>query len=101
MSEMKEKNYDLEWVYDEKIAPLMAQIIEVCKEHKLPMFATFQYRSDIEGVDDGEDRFCTTNRLFDAERPVNEGVLQLLPTLMRRRRSMVAMTITTTAKENL
>ena len=40
-----------EKIYDEKIAPLMTQIIEICKEHKLPMFATFQY--------DKYD-FCTT-----------------------------------------
>lgn len=48
--------YDLEAVYDEKIFPLMAQIIAICKEHKLPMTATVQY-----GGRDMQDRdFCTT-----------------------------------------
>lgn len=40
-----------ERVYDEKIAPLMAQIIEICKLEKIPMFADFQY-SNLD--------FCTT-----------------------------------------
>lgn len=40
-----------ERVYDEQIAPLMDQIIAICKEHKLPVFAAFQY------VEDG---MCTT-----------------------------------------
>lgn len=34
---------DKEAIYDEKISPLMAQIIEICQEHKIPMFAEFQY----------------------------------------------------------
>lgn len=39
------KSYDLENLYDEQINPLMAKIIGICKEHKLPMFATFQFRA--------------------------------------------------------
>jgi hypothetical protein len=31
-----------EQVYDEQIAPLMKQIIEICKREKMPMFADFQ-----------------------------------------------------------
>lgn len=42
----------LEPIYDEKIAPLMTEIIAICMEHKLPMFATFQI---------GEKDFCTTS----------------------------------------
>jgi len=34
---------DLEKVYDEEIAPLMEKIIAICKEHKLPVFATFEF----------------------------------------------------------
>lgn len=57
---MSDKSFDLESVYDEQIAPLMTQIIAVCKEHHLPMFATFLYRSD------GDDcEYCTTNLPFD------------------------------------
>lgn len=49
-------SYDEEKAYDERIAPLMAQIIEVCKERRIPMVATFQY-ADAEG--DGP-AYCTT-----------------------------------------
>ncbi|KWI50698.1 hypothetical protein WT72_24320 [Burkholderia pseudomultivorans] len=30
-----------EQIYDEQISPLMAQIIAVCKEHKIPVVASF------------------------------------------------------------
>ena len=40
-----------EKVYDEQIAPLMAQIIEICKREEIPMFADFQY-ADLD--------YCTT-----------------------------------------
>lgn len=35
--------WDKESIYDEQIAPLMAQIIVVCKEHRIPLVAQFQY----------------------------------------------------------
>lgn len=41
-----------EKVYDEKISPLMKQIIAICKEHKIPMIATFIYEND-ENSDEG------------------------------------------------
>lgn len=34
---------DNEAVYDERIAPLVAKIIDVCVMHGIPMFATFEY----------------------------------------------------------
>jgi len=43
---------DNEDVYDEKIAPLMKQVIAICKEAGIPMFASFLYAPD---------GFCTTN----------------------------------------
>ncbi|EJQ59764.1 hypothetical protein BW899_24220 [Bacillus mycoides] len=33
--------YDKEEVYDEEIAPLMQQILEICKREELPMVAQF------------------------------------------------------------
>lgn len=30
-----------EQIYDEQISPLMTQIIKVCKEHKIPIVASF------------------------------------------------------------
>lgn len=44
-----------ESVYDEKIAPLMNQIISICREHKMPMVACFQFAPD--------GAFCTTSLL--------------------------------------
>jgi len=43
-------------VYDEQISPLMTQVIAICKEHKIPLVAQFNYASE------GEEgpRFCTT-----------------------------------------
>lgn len=46
-----------EAVYDEKISPLMTQIIAICKEHDIPMVASFQYNDD---RPDGEPQRCTT-----------------------------------------
>ena len=43
---MNEPAFDLEALYDEKIAPLMTQIISICKDSGLPMMASFNYRSD-------------------------------------------------------
>ncbi len=48
--------YDKEDIYDAEIAPLMTQIIEICKRHEIPMLASFTYRS----CPDGQD-YCTTH----------------------------------------
>lgn len=57
---MTQPVFDKEKIYDEKISPLMAQIIAACKEHGIPMLATFCYRSgDFE--EDGTISFCTTS----------------------------------------
>lgn len=38
---------DNESVYDEQISPLMDQIIAICKQHNMPMLATFEYAADM------------------------------------------------------
>ena len=38
--------YDSEAVYDEQIAPLMAQIALICRQHGIPMIASFAYAND-------------------------------------------------------
>lgn len=43
--------------YDSLINPLMAQIIAICKEHEIPMLASFAL--------DEEDLHCTTALLQD------------------------------------
>jgi hypothetical protein len=35
-----------EAIYDAQISPLMAQIIAICKEHKIPMLADFDLNSE-------------------------------------------------------
>jgi hypothetical protein len=41
--------FDLEDVYDAEVSPLMAQIIEICKKHRIPMVASFIFGHDDEG----------------------------------------------------
>ena len=53
---METKAYDLEKVYDEKISPLIAEIIAICKENNLPAAMCFQYKSDNEN----EYEFCNS-----------------------------------------
>jgi len=49
---------DNEKVYDEQINPLMTKIIAICKKHKIPMLATFEYAPQ---------QMCTTRIPFDGE----------------------------------
>lgn len=77
-------SFDLENVYDEQIAPLMTQIIEICKHHKLPMFATFLYANDVENDDAGN---CTTFLLFE-ERPIPSKMMDLRKFLATARPAM-------------
>ena len=52
-----EPRTDKERIYDEKISPLMTQIITLCKEHKINMAATFSLGMDPE---EGETLFCSS-----------------------------------------
>lgn len=64
MSDATTETWDEEAAYDERIAPLMSQIIAICKERRIPMFASFAYAaSPEEGV-----AHCTTNLPFDGRR---------------------------------
>jgi hypothetical protein len=45
-----------EQTYDERISPLMTQIIALCKEAKINMAATFA----LDHGEDGEPLYCTT-----------------------------------------
>jgi hypothetical protein len=61
--------YNHEDIYDNEISPLMQKIIAICKEHKIPVIASFAYENDEEnGVGS-----CTTNIFFDDRKP--EGFL--------------------------
>jgi len=37
--------FNKEDVYDNEISPLMTKIIDICKEHKIPMLASFTYEN--------------------------------------------------------
>lgn len=51
-----------EEVYDSQINPLMAQIITICREHKIPMLATFT-------LDVDEGLHCTSALLHEEWKP--------------------------------
>ena len=48
---------DKEAVYDEKVSPLVSQIIEICKQEKIPFIMSFALREESEEVGD---LYCTT-----------------------------------------
>jgi hypothetical protein len=50
--------YNKEAIYDEKISPLMAEIIKICKESNIQMVATYFIKEDAENEDG--DLYCTT-----------------------------------------
>lgn len=53
--------YDKEAIYDERIAPLMKQIIEICKEEELPMVAQFYLKQQHPDADEENGAmYCTT-----------------------------------------
>jgi len=60
--EKKKQLEDNEAFYDEKIAPLMAQIIALCAERDIPHVCCFQLQGkDVE--DDGGPLLCSTLRV--------------------------------------
>jgi hypothetical protein len=53
--------YDKEAVYDEQIAPLMKQIIEICKKEKLYFVSQFYLKQEREDADcDNQAMYCST-----------------------------------------
>ncbi len=55
--------FNHEPIYDEKIAPLMAQIIAICKERNIPFLATFQLTDQAyeqEEDNGGNPLYCTS-----------------------------------------
>jgi hypothetical protein len=70
-------NFDKESVYDEQLAPLMTQILEICEANEIPMIADFFLKRD----EEQGDLHCTsalahyphtpakTKKLVDEARP--------------------------------
>lgn len=81
-------DFNVEAVYDEKISPLMRQIIAIAKEHGIPMFATFVYEQDTDGNGTGH---CTTLINDIPDRHVEK--LQECSRVIQRRADFMAFTI--------
>lgn len=53
--------YDKEAVYDEKIAPLMKQIIEICKSEQLPFVMQFYLKQERDDAEhENQAMYCTS-----------------------------------------
>lgn len=77
-----------EEIYDEKISPLMTQIIEICKEHKIATVASFAI-----GHEGDEYLMCTTALITDEFQPSVEQRKAL--TILRGHSEIPSLNITT------
>ena len=75
------KNFDVEQIYDDQIAPLMTQIIAVCNEHSIPMGATFCFRNSEE---EGEE-YCSTFNDHDKQRGKSKNMDELWQAIKPKR----------------
>lgn len=87
---------DKETIYDEQIEPLMAEIIRICKEHKIAMLADFALGAD----EDGDDLFCSTQILTDDCEPPAK-YWAAAKHLRPKAASVVAITCTAGGKEGM
>ncbi|GBF73151.1 hypothetical protein PA598K_01436 [Paenibacillus sp. 598K] len=58
--------YDKESIYDEQIAPLMKQIIEICKREELPMVSQFYLKQQHPDADVENDPMYSTTMIIPA-----------------------------------
>ena len=88
---MSEK-HPKEAAYDDLVSPLMAQIIALCKEHKINMAATFALGPAADS-ENGDPLYCTTVLDVDKSEPKEiERILQCRR-VMYPRASFMAFTI--------
>lgn len=84
---MSIENFDLENIYDEMISPLMSQIVEICKENKMPMVASFAFRkTDEDGLGT-----CTTVLNANENRIIPEFTESVR--IIQKKSAFIAMTI--------
>jgi hypothetical protein len=81
------KTFDLEKVYDEQVAPLMAQVIQICRDNELPFVADFLYKNDEE---DGE-QYCTSTFIPAAKTHGKSEHMEALWDVVKPRRSPSAL----------
>jgi hypothetical protein len=61
-------SYDKESVYDEEIAPLMKQILEICKREKIPMAVQYYLKEFREDAGfEGLPMYCTSVIVFEGK----------------------------------
>ncbi len=89
------EEFDLEQAYDEQIAPLMARIIEICKQNKIPMAAEFLVRIS----QNDEEDYRTTFMDHIKERGKIEHMDRIREALEIRRRAASVLTLTTKNKK--
>lgn len=82
-------------VYDEQIAPLMAQIIAICKEHRIPLVAQFNYAA----TDEDGPSFCTTIIPASALDRDDDGQSQRMARVAKPPPSFMALTVMSGPKE--
>ncbi|MCP1124529.1 hypothetical protein NKR74_14655 [Bacillus sp. 3103sda1] len=68
--------YDKEKVYDDEIAPLMQQILEICKREELPMVAQFYLAEESPYSDAVQPLYCSSV-IVPGKRNEEEGIQQL------------------------
>lgn len=78
--------YDKEQIYDEKIFPLMKQVIEICQENDIQTLFSCYLKTDENG-----DMMCTTylsskeqtsDKLTDARKVIMDGYVAQKPFIM-------------------
>lgn len=60
--------YDKEQIYDNKISPLMQQIIQICKDNEIDMVSSF-YLKDV--TEEDEKLYCTTRLPLQQDKTLN------------------------------
>lgn len=80
--------FNKEDIYDNEISPLMRQIIGICKEHGIPMVASFTY----ENCEERGPGRCTTN-INDIPNRKDDVHQKVVKTLYDGRHTTLAITI--------
>lgn len=62
--------YDKESIYDNEIAPLMKQIIEICKREELPMVAQFYLKQQHPDADEENGAMYSTTAIIPSRNEI-------------------------------
>ena len=87
--EREEGEVNKEKIYDEKVAPLMKEVIAICKEHNIAWVASFAIPND-----EDPDLICTTALLTKENKPYPDEYRQFYDALYGRNVSFAAITVT-------